>query len=1055
LLVAAAFLGACEQKAPIVNVEIPQDSPAVTLRLVPQTLNIAAGAQGTLTAVVEGSANQGATFSSSNSAITVTATSTTGVATVSVAAGTPAGTTATITAISTARNTARDAAVVTVSGSTGTGGADPTISIKSITGPGIGGLLTPVNPNAVVGLINVTLNVDIPVGSDVNRLEVYLDGDRVDNCTQSFTSQVVAGVDMNSQAPVEIVCTINTAEFDVQDPSVTPDIAPGTVTYPNKTYALSAKLIMDDGDVGAEISQILNFRNPNFLVATVDVTGAQATGGLGVAPAGSLWEEGDVVVNVLPVVFTTPATDALARATISLSTVGGGVNGLTGCRPTGVATTDPTIAPAHRGVAGGATLPFCGRGNSTQTDLNPADGISVTFSETVNPGANGGAAGIEDVVFVTVTGITIGGQAGPICVNPDPINNPIGPCAVGGGLGNPGVGIPGGAGVVFSVNPIRLDNLAPRFTYFNMINSNSTLAQQNQYFGNQELSATMGGVPAGAPVGAATVDYGVDAQTTTFQAGTAVGSLTAIDNTNDLPQSTTSQVYIAQAITTDALLNTRTGTATTNPRFIADAAASAASLAALNTAGCTNAVIGGACSIATFGVDLFAPETQAVGGPANNSTNPATTTFTLTPIDRGDPAVPNAGPSGFSTTPFTVRAELVNAQGTFCYNLDPQPGETDAEMGTATGGRINCATGGPNGDGTFNVNRDGVFTLAAGVQGYWVITWTLTDLAGNTSTATVRITLIDTTSPTLGNIVVPTTIQGNGTVEFLAGITENVDLRDIQPFIGYHEGGDGEGGALNVHIEQPITVIGAYGVADGLVTQSTGRTTVENFVRSIEASTLQGCPAAILQSAGGGTTTCFGPSGQVSRATDVHYRVRDVALNAANAEQSILAGVAQGIGGNGMEPTTFGSPSRPLGPTATGGPNPNPSYQAFTVVSSANTTAANICEDTDTDGCTTPTVRTVNVSVTGAAQTFDRPFDRVIFYYQHPTTGRWIPFSVQTNAGATDNTNLNTRIWTYSAGFDAPAGFAAGTVFNVMTLGVDPQGRALMSNTLVFTQVAD
>src|SRR5690606_3771248 len=120
-----------------------------------------------------------------------------------------------------------------------------------------------------------------------------------------------------------------------------------------------------------------------------------------------------------------------------------GVTGVGGCTTTGNQATDPTIGPAQGGLGLGAfpvtgvnaggfvygavfnnSLPGCPSATTIQqnTTIGGNNVFSVTFPTNASMAA-GGVGGVEDAFLMTITSVTVGGQPGPTCINPNPVNN--------------------------------------------------------------------------------------------------------------------------------------------------------------------------------------------------------------------------------------------------------------------------------------------------------------------------------------------------------------------------------------------------------------------------------------------------------------------------------------------------------------------------------------------------------------------------------------------------------------------------------------------------------
>jgi hypothetical protein len=969
LVLSVAVLGACDDDEPIV-----QPDPA-TIQIQPNPVPaLAANAPFTLVAITANApAGSTISWSSSNPNITVTQA---GVVTCTTAG---AGQTGTITATISGTTPPVQAAVAVSCTSTGPGPitGQPTISIGSITQ---GGTTTPVNPGNVGGVIDVTLNVDIPAGVAVSRVEVdVLDAATnnlvVDNiCSQAFTSGSSSAFDLAAGVvPVTIVCTIDTGELD----------ANGLARIRNGTYRLRAQVIGANGQPSASaISQTLVFNNQDMIRGFVTTTRGPVISGPASTLPGTSWRGGDVTVTLVPAIYSgaqNGSTD-LANIQVTLNAAG---NSWCGAAATS------SVAPNCNGtsVTRSAT-----RSGNTWTATFPA-GTAWTAA------ANNGVGDIESQnVTIAAGGTTIGGNQ-----------------FIGGNaffFGPPAQTPPATSAINFTTNPLRLDNLAPRVTSFAIVPNfyvNGAFA-----FGGQTAAA--------CPVSATdapcyrTVDFGSDSQTTQFNvqntSGTTVAGGSNVQNPSTVAETPTATELVVQAVVVDALQNSRTVYGSTP-----------------GTAPATALTGAGAANLSRFGVDLTAP-TIATTGPANNATAPAPgaiNSYTFTASDAG------AGPSGVQG--FSIKVEEITPTGTRCLN----PTNTATVL-------ANCTT---NNGFVFVAANPATVTLPDNPNAYYRVTARARDIAGNESAPVERVQLRDFQAPVAGAIATPSSITGGQSISFSAPLTDNVELGDILPAVGYEEN------AVNVYLANPRQTIGTYGF-DLFNNTSPGVFTINPFIRSIE------------------TTAGNLPSGTISRATEVQMAARDVAgvqlgdpCPAAGAADdattqncrlrtaSITSAVAFGIGGTGVE-TSWSTGNRPFAPVSA--TNPNGGGTAFSM---AAPNPATVCSNIPVGanaGCNvvTATSTVLTATATGPAQTFANPFPGGLsFYFVDPVTGRsfQIPPCTNVAGSATDNTTNGTRTWTWSCTVPA-ANFPAGA-YTLFALGSDTQGRALMSNTQALTVTSD
>jgi predicted small lipoprotein YifL len=706
---------------------------------------------------------------------------------------------ATITATATADASAADAASVRVL--TDEPSAPPTISIQSIT---TGNLNTPVNTENTFGQIDVTLNVDVPPGNEVSRVETLIDGDVV--CSQEFSSAAAIGVaaaELEAQAQVEIVCSIQTQAFN----STT-----GATTYPNGTHALTARLVGPEGTLVATPSTELVFNNTNFLnvVVSSERTANGSNGPRSLMPAGSQWRGGDLTFTVLSVNYGA-AADNVSTVTLALETSGNGVTGVGGCSTTADLASNPTVASSDGG-AGDPSFPGCADVTTSRTaTLTPGATTPITFPATATLTAGSpGVQNVEDVLeVVAVNSVTTGGTAGPICINPNPSQNPQN---VGCTLFFP------------NNNMIPVDNLAPRVTQLNIV-------RPNQYYNGAFVPDHETGEPdcdADVPC-ARTVDYGVDAQDATFMAGPAGSLVDVTAGFTPLPETATSNTNVFALTIEDALENSRQVYATPT-----------------NTTISTSATTG----VQLFGVDNTAP-TQTVAGPPTNSSNcpaapsdPAScagqTGWTVSFSDAG------VGPSGFNADPVSVKLERILLGGTTCHDPD-------------TGAAVSCTTA------SGFVADDGMITLPA-PDGYYRLTTYVSDAADNESTQTVILTLRDYAEPVAGGIASPASITGGAAVSFSSALVDNVELGDVTGTNVFGAAGVylvdsrqtiGTYGVDQIHASSPgafniarfirsVEMTTGAGLPDGTVAPATGFEYAARDVAGVEVNNnyADGCPAA-------------------------------------------------------------------------------------------------------------------------------------------------------------------------------------------------------------------
>src|SRR5688572_9156383 len=231
------------------------------------------------------------TWTSSNPA-TASVNPTTGLVT-GVASGSVA-----ITACSTVATGVCGQATVTVAATT-----PAVISIKSIT---TGATNVPVNINNVAGQIEVTMNLDSGTQT-VSSVDVLIDGAVA--CSQGFSSiqlataraqaALVAGDNPNAALVVEIVCSINTAEFNTTT---------GIAKFLNGAHQVSARVNLVGSAPVATPSTQLVFNNASGFVVTLTTNNGTDPGAAIDPRTGLQWLGGSVTLNFLGVSYVSGAT---------------------------------------------------------------------------------------------------------------------------------------------------------------------------------------------------------------------------------------------------------------------------------------------------------------------------------------------------------------------------------------------------------------------------------------------------------------------------------------------------------------------------------------------------------------------------------------------------------------------------------------------------------------------------------------------------------------------------------------------------------------------------
>jgi hypothetical protein len=387
----------------------------------------------------------------------------------------------------------------------------------------------------------------------------------------------------------------------------------------------------------------------------------------------------------------------------------------------------------------------------------------------------------------------------------------------------------------------------------------------------------------------------------------------------------------------------------------------------------------------------------------NNSVNFAVTSpaWTISYSDGG------VGPSGFSANPVRVQLKLTRPAGDTCYTPDSPFTVTVIACTTSTGA-VNYQVD----DGIIDIDYAAVPGTS---EGYVQISGFVVDQAANSSSPNFsRITLNDVTPPVAGGIASPSSLPGGQSATFTAGLADNIDLLNFAPSLDYAGG---------TTFQYPVVTLGAYGVADGLLSTTTGSFTVASFVRAIEATLGTGRAG-----------------GAVSEATTVRFDVNDMEpTNTTTSTVGINAAVQFAAGG--------AVPSLSTGTTATIFAPANVLHGNFLHAAPSNASA---CRGT-TAQCTVVTAQSTGLSatMTGPNSTFANPFVRVSYYYQDPVNARWY-FIGDGAASASDNTLASTRTWTYSftwvvTGLLDSTGAPLLGAIPVVAVGVHSSGTAVIS----------
>ena len=998
---AISLATACSDSTEVVIPPPPVDP--ISVSVTPQNLDMQVGQTAQFTAQVSGGAEGTArtvNWTSSNNDVATVSGS--GLVT-AVAPGL-----ATITATSTADASAAASAAVRVEDDPAN--APISITIKSIT---TGATNVPVNTQNTFGQIDVTLNVDAPVGANFT-VRTLVDG--VERCSQAVSAGAADVLGDESQALQEIVCSIPTHEYDPET---------GEVTYPNGLHLITAEVVRANGNVVATPSTELVFNNANFINASFDAPNKENSvpSPRSLAIAGAQWHSGDLTFTLVPVNYNGP-DQAVTSATVTLTSSGNGVTGLAGCvvpaGPTWDVATDPTVSSTDGGL-GAAQFPGCAQASTSQqaTFASPA---TVTFpANAAMAAANGGLRNVEDIFTIAISSVTAGGQAGPICINPNPNTNPQnGNCV--------------GASNIAFPNGLRVDNLAPRLVALDHFRN------PNNYFGpNSYLISHAAGNTAcpTAPTAtpwfelqrpcARTVDYGVGRQTEAANAD--FFAVVAATPTTELPANSAGDLTGNETPSRDSWKLKLT---------VQDAGENARTVYAMWTAGPpptpapTMFSATAAAANLGWGWDETPPTAERTAGPAHMAVNPDEADPVINPfaISYTDASTAPAGPSGFNTDPVWVRVERILPAGTTCHVPD-------------TFAVIDCAVT----EG--RVQEDGSFPIPGSVpiDGYFRYDWFVVDAAGNPSGTESLWILEDVTPPTYSGMVgMPLAIQGAQPATFITDLADNIELGSLIPYTGF----------AGIYMGGPLEMIGDFG-PDALTHSTTAQVTIDRFIRSIDTNDGAGLPTNTPQMATSISFDIRDIAGHLLRYVETPWPAgpndgicpagaNTSSQNCTNRDDPIAAAVLAGAGGAPVAPQ-FSDLNAMNGL--------NGLHGLFTLAAPSVGAICNNAERNDCPADDTPLTTVLTATVTGPSGTFLTPFAEVRFYYQD-SVGRWQYVGADVTADVSDDTVLSTRTFTYSVSMDAtapkirPAG-AAGTAITLIALGVNANGDALGSTPQVVT----
>ena len=359
-----------------------------------------------------------------------------------------------------------------------------------------------------------------------------------------------------------------------------------------------------------------------------------------------------------------------------------------------------------------------------------------------------------------------------------------------------------------------------------------------------------------------------------------------------------------------------------------------------------------------FGVDKVAPMGLAFDGasPADSTASTANVTYAYNSANFTDDA------SGFGNSPLRVKVQQTTASGTTCA--------------VGTGASCTAAAQAPG------------YSFTSTANGYYNVTTTLQDTAGNVTAPVMRMVLVDNTAPTFtGGLTVPGSIADSGSVSFTPTINDNLDLKSAQLSVRY--------ASITALAANGIRVdsasLGSYGMPLTLTASPT--LTVNPLWATVQMVNGAGLPLA--------------PTAN-DTANAVVVRAVDVAGNAALLTQAL--------------------PSSQITTT-------EKDFTTSGIASFAVTNAAtNVKNTTGAANPSVPTTVTLTAQVQASSLAVNNPFDSVVFWYVDGASGMLVRIGSASAAVQTDNSS--TRFFTYSLSWDPPASLGSGGSLTIVATGV-------------------
>ena len=998
-----AGLTACGDKVTVPPpVTTPPDTAVRGITITPPTLTLAAtapGNTGTLVAAIEsgpGAPARTVTWTSSNTTVaTVVGTGNTAVVT-----GRAQGQ-STISASVPGSPSVVGAAVVTVGA---VGGNAPTVTISTInqTVCGIGGCNSvPANLANVAGQVDVTLNVEAN-GQTLRSISATI---TCPNSPPMTVTQTIAGAvqaDLAAEAAeVPVTLSFNTAQF-------TPA---GVVSLRNGQCTLSSVATTASGTQSATNTTTFTLANPDVVVITnsfaaftnaegvTTVTTANDAGGLP-------WRGGSVTVAVVPVLYsgraiasvsiTLPgATGATQTVTAAPYTATWSATATSGSRVTGLTLVDPNGNYEVNGTTPKGITPAVvvvdAAGNDLQLGVANAGVINQTTFRLDNTapqppttfvipgrqfswvnaaytfrgtgGASFGATGTTN--YVACGDGPANASANPPACNPGPIvgQNP-------GAVGQIGVSA-------------------------NAVSGTSGL--------NGQTTFSYYAIPVAAYVAASAANGTSTSATSCSTTGwTKLTSGTA----GDLADSPNSGVYVVRVFEIDNLLNAR----------------------CTDLANAPNLINSGAFARGTFGVDKVAPS-QTLLEPGNAACPAAgcvsadqkvniaylATTGGVVPSFQVS-YVDFPAQSGFSTTPINTTVTRLA--------IDPATGVTSVTPGSLFGCPVGwsannqaCQTTALGGTIAADPNATGA---SSGIDGYYVYTGQIIDIARNTGNTVTRRAVVDRAAPRMGGVAVPSTVTGGQSASFATSAIDNLDLASADYTLNYVTVPFGSPAPLNVRSQlQPIGTSVAFD--NVLQTNLSFNLVVPFVIRSMATTTAAGAP-----------------QNNAAPASAIAVRAYDAADNASPPEVQAISAAAL----SQANPTNYAAPQANTA-TFTG--------NGFRVENGATNVSNCPAGCTPANATTVTLVATAQGTESSAAPAFQfqNPFSSVQFYYLDRgyagASNEWILIGSVPAPSVTDNAaqTVRTFTWTLTTPFDPPLALGAPAQLLVIAVGVNAAGDGL------------